>query len=193
MLKAVLRQEALRRRSLCPAEEVKLRSQRICDLFFATFSLEGTRLLHLFLPIRRYKELDTWLLIDRLRREYPAVAIAVPVADLQQTSLSHCLLQPGTVLAENRWGISEPVGAVEVSPEVIDMVLLPLLAFDDQGNRVGYGKGFYDRFLAQCRPGVLKIGLSLEPPVRQITDPHPLDVSLDYAVTPEQVYSFSLK
>jgi 5-formyltetrahydrofolate cyclo-ligase len=67
---------------------------------------------------------------------------------------------------------------------------LPLLAFDLKGNRVGYGKGFYDRFLTQCRPGVMKVGLSLEPPVPQVSDANPFDIALDAAVTREEVFRF---
>jgi 5-formyltetrahydrofolate cyclo-ligase len=191
MLKAVLRQEALRRRSHYPAEEVAWRSQRVCDQFFASFSLANIRILHLFLPIGRQKELNTWLLIEQLRKAHPGIAMAVPVADLRQTTLTHFLLKPDTTLVENQWGIAEPVGAVEVPAEAIDMVLLPLLTFDLQGHRVGYGKGFYDRFLARCRPDAQKVGLSLEPPVPQITDTHPFDVSLDAAVTPDEVFWFN--
>lgn len=190
MQKAELRQEALRRRSLYTEEELAFRSHRVCERFFASVPLQNIRVLHLFLPISRQKELNTWLLIDRLWQGFPAVSLAVPMADLQLTHLTHFLLRPDTPLMENRWGIPEPVGAEEVPPEAIDMVLLPLLTFDLQGNRVGYGKGFYDRFLARCRPDVQKVGLSLEPPVPQISDPNPFDVSLDAAVTPEEVYWF---
>jgi 5-formyltetrahydrofolate cyclo-ligase len=193
MLKATLRQDALQRRKAYAEEELARRSRRICDLFFSAFSLERVRLLHLFLPISRRKEIDTKPLIDRLWREYPDIAVAVPVSDLDLTHMTHFLLRPDTLLAENRWGIPEPVEAVEVPSEAVDMVLLPLLTFDLQGNRVGYGKGFYDRFLARCRPDVCKVGLSLEPPVPQITDTNPFDVALDAAITPEEVYWFSHK
>ena len=170
-------------------EKYPLSAEVVRELRFEKFIL-NPELLHLFLPISRQKEIDTWPLIDRLRQEHPAVSLAVPVSDFQLTHMTSFLLWPDTPLLENRWGIPEPVGAEEVPPEAIDMVLLPLLTFDLQGHRVGYGKGFYDRFLARCRPDVQKVGLSLEPPVPQISDPNPFDVSLDAAVTPERVYWF---
>lgn len=191
MLKAALRQDALQRRNAYAEEEVALRSRRICGLFFSSFSLERVRLLHLFLPISQRKEINTQPFIERLWREHPDIDIAVPVSDLDLTHMTHFLLRPDTQLAENRWGIPEPVEAVEVPSEAVDLVLLPLLTFDLEGNRVGYGKGFYDRFLAHCRPDVYKVGLSLEPPVQLITDTNPFDVALDAAVTPEQVYWFA--
>jgi len=72
-----------------------------------------------------------------------------------------------------------------------DLVILPLLAYDYQGNRVGYGKGYYDRFLAQI-PNIPKIGLSFFKPVEQISDIQIWDVTLDYCITPETIYSFNL-
>ena len=82
------------------------------------------------------------------------------------------------------------VGAEGIPVADIDMVLVPLLAFDRQGHRVGYGKGFYDRFLASCRPGTVKIGLSLESVGKQVADVHEGDVVLDYVITPAAVIAF---
>ncbi len=72
----------------------------------------------------------------------------------------------------------------------IDWVLVPLLAFDRRGHRVGYGKGFYDRFLAGCRSDARKIGLSLFAPVVAIDDIGSQDVALDAVVTPDRVWTF---
>ena len=76
-------------------------------------------------------------------------------------------------------------------PDEIDLVLVPLLAFDQEGYRVGYGKGYYDKFLSQCREDVIKIGLSFFEPVDAISDINQFDMSLNYCVTPQQVYDFS--
>ena len=65
------------------------------------------------------------------------------------------------------------------------LVLVPGVCFDQTGHRVGYGKGFYDRFLKTCRPGCLKVGLSYFEPVDPIDDVHDGDVRLDFIVTPE--------
>ena len=77
-----------------------------------------------------------------------------------------------------------------IMPETLDLVFVPLLAFDKTGQRVGYGKGFYDRFLAACRPDTIKIGLSLETSVAQVADVHEGDVVLDYVITPAGVIKF---
>ena len=70
------------------------------------------------------------------------------------------------------------------------MVLVPLLCFDENGYRVGYGKGFYDRYLKQMNSKTIKIGLSLFPPVKLITDTSDWDVKLDFCITPEQIFKF---
>jgi len=90
------------------------------------------------------------------------------------------------------WGILEPTEetSVRLNPKDIDVVFIPLLAVDTQGHRVGYGKGFYDRFLAQVKPDVIKIGLSLEEPIEPIEDLNPYDIALDFAITPEATYRF---
>jgi 5-formyltetrahydrofolate cyclo-ligase len=70
------------------------------------------------------------------------------------------------------------------------MILLPLLAFDEKGYRVGYGKGFYDRYLSRCRLDILKVGLSMEAPMAEIGDTDAYDMRMDYCVTPEKVWEF---
>lgn len=90
----------------------------------------------------------------------------------------------------NAFGIAEPIGTELVQPEEIDLVIIPMLAFDRKGNRVGYGKGYYDRFLCRCRRDCLKVGLSFFDPVDEISDVHPGDVRLDMCLTPERIFQW---
>lgn len=92
--------------------------------------------------------------------------------------------------ANSPWGIPEPVGGRVVEPVELDVVLIPLLAFDVNGHRVGYGKGFYDRYLAACRPDCLKIGISFFESLASIEDVEAHDIALDMAICPTQVYDF---
>lgn len=85
----------------------------------------------------------------------------------------------------------EPDKGLILDPRQIDLVLMPLLIFDVKGNRVGYGKGFYDRYLSQCRQDILKIGLSYLPAINRIEDVDPFDIPLDYCATPERLYDFT--
>jgi 5-formyltetrahydrofolate cyclo-ligase len=103
--------------------------------------------------------------------------------------MTSILLTDATKIEVNRFGIPEPVEGIEVSPTSIDVIFVPLLAFDKAGNRLGYGKGFYDIFLKQCPASVLKVGLSLFPAEDAIpAETH--DQPLDYCITPSKIYSF---
>ena len=190
MLKADLRQQMLAQRRALSPEDLAQRSLRLAEQLFHHFEVARWRWLHLFLPVVRQKEPDTWPIIRRIWREQPSVQLAVPVVQPDGVSLRHYQLTPQTQLLENRWHIPEPVAAAEVAPTAFDAVLLPLLAFDELGHRVGYGKGFYDGFLLECRPNTLRIGLSLEPPIARIDDAWAGDVPLHACITPERVWRF---
>ncbi len=189
MYKAELRKQMLQRRMELPAEAVQAKSRQIADMFFEHFPPQPGQTVHVFLPIIKSNEVNTWPIIMQLRTEHPETRVVVPVADVLQNNLSHHVLTGEAVLVENSWGIPEPRHAPIVQAHEVDLVLLPLLAFDLSCHRVGYGKGYYDRFLAECRPDVLKIGLSLEPPVETIDDTDYFDVQLDYVIMPSKVWA----
>ena len=194
MIKSVLRQHFLAQRRALSTEDVASQSRAIIERLFETFlaDTEKPTTIHTFLPIARQNEVDTWPIIRRIQQDFPNVQVAVPVTDTTVNQLTHFILTPETLLIENQWGILEPESGScpVVGSQQIDMVLIPLLAFDTLGHRVGYGKGYYDRFLAECRPDCLKAGLSLFEPVEQIGDVEPTDVRLDACVTPERVCFF---
>lgn len=191
MLKADIRRTFLARRRALPEAEVQRRSALLSQQFFQHFPVAKWRWLHVFLPIAQQHEPDTWLLIHRIWAEFPGVQVAVPIVQADGQTLRHYQLTPQTELIANHWGIPEPVGATEMPSTAFDAVLVPLLACDQSGHRVGYGKGFYDRFLAQCRPDAQRIGLALEAPIAEITDVAPPDQALTACVTPERVWRFS--
>lgn len=192
MTKQALRQTFLARRRALPADEVDARSEQICLRLFEQDWITPNATIHTFLPILRQNEVNTWLIIQRLWHDFPQVQIAVPVTDADEYRLRHYELTSDTVLTENRWGIAEPSteSSLPIDTEAVDLVLVPLLVFDQRGHRVGYGGGFYDRFLAQCRTNCLKIGLSLFEPIESINDTVATDIPLDVALTPERVYIF---
>lgn len=143
---------------------------------------------HIFLGIEEYKEVDTLPLITLIQGKDKHVVIPKMCGE---NALDHYLLTDSTVLKKNAWKIPEPIDGIMVPEEKIDVVFLPLLAFDTLGNRVGYGKGYYDFFLHKCRKDVIKIGLSfLSAEETPITDTHENDVRLDYCITPDKIYKF---
>ena len=104
--------------------------------------------------------------------------------------MTHFLLTDSTLIKKNDYNIPEPIAGIEISNDKIEVVFVPLLAFDSLGNRVGYGKGFYDRFLTNCKPETVKIGLSFFGPEDEISDVFESDIRLDYCVTPNKSYAF---
>jgi 5-formyltetrahydrofolate cyclo-ligase len=192
--KADLRRAASARRRALTPEEVARRSEQLRAGLFHNFPVPEWRWLHVFLPLLAKNEPDTWPIIRQLWAEASAPRLAAPVVQPDGISLRHYELTLATPLVTNRWGIPEPVptSAAEVLPAQLDAVLVPLLACDRRGHRVGYGGGFYDRFLAQCRPGAKFIGLSLldDEPLAEIADVLPTDIPLHACITPGGVWNF---
>lgn len=147
---------------------------------------------HIFLPISELKEVDTFSILDYFKHAHPQLTIAIPRTDFENLQIQSVLYDPVyTILGRNKYNIPEPIHGKSIDTETLDAVFVPLIAFDHLGNRVGYGKGFYDRFLAQCRPDVKKIGLSFFEPVDQIDDKNEHDIPLDCCITPGKIWEFS--
>lgn len=143
---------------------------------------------HIFLSITEKGEINTDFLLHILQGKDKN--IVVPKTNFSQETLSHFLLTDNTVIKPNKWGIPEPEDGIPFPEEKIEVVFVPLLAFDKKGNRVGYGKGFYDRFLSNCRPKTLKIGLSLFEVEEQLIATEITDIPLNFCVTAKKIYSF---
>jgi 5-formyltetrahydrofolate cyclo-ligase len=188
MHKAELRKIYLAwQKSLSPAER-SAKSESISNLFFSKFDLSEISFLHCFVPIEKFNEVDTKLIFARVWREFPLVETLVPRVDFQTNEIENLKFEPETALTKNVWQISEPLHDEKVETGEIDLVLVPLLCFDARGFRVGYGKGFYDKFLKNSRADCLKIGLSYFEPVAEIEDAQDFDVKLDFCVTPEEIF-----
>jgi 5-formyltetrahydrofolate cyclo-ligase len=143
---------------------------------------------HVFLPIVEQKEIDTEFILHLLSGKDKEIVISK--SDFETREMSHFLLTDNTKIKKNEYNIPEPVNGLPVPTENIEVVFVPLLAFDVFGNRIGYGKGFYDKFLANCKPETIKIGLSFFESVDQIDDVFESDIKLDYCVTPLKIYTF---
>ncbi|GEP49911.1 5-formyltetrahydrofolate cyclo-ligase [Flavobacterium noncentrifugens] len=143
---------------------------------------------HVFLPIEAHKEINTEFILHLLSGKDKEIVVSK--SDFETRNMEHFLLTDNTKFETNDYGIPEPQNGLEVPSSKIDVVFVPLLAFDISGNRVGYGKGFYDKFLSECRPGTIKIGLSFFPAVDAVHDVFESDIKLDYCVTPDEVYAF---
>ena len=189
--KQELRKEFLRKRKALTEQKVEGFSKKIHDWFFRNIPVHAYATIHTFLPIKRNNEIDTWLIINTLQKDF-ATNIVIPKSH-EDGTMTNYLLTKETIFEENQWKIPEPssVDSIQSSVADIDLVLIPLLCFDKKGYRVGYGKGYYDRFLANCRPDVLKIGLSIFEPIEQIKDVDAYDIRLDFCITPNKIWQFS--
>ncbi len=154
------------------------------------FSRKPVSLLHAFIGSRARNEIDTKLIRQILLAKSPTLQWAAPRMIPGTWELENYFWNDETELIANRWGIEEPNPDTSqpVDINTIDAVLVPLLAFDKKGHRVGYGGGYYDRFLAQCKADTLKIGLSSFEPIEEIEDVNEWDVKLDYCVTSGNIY-----
>jgi len=189
MNKSELRKIYLEKQKSLSDSERRETSRRIAERFFENFSLENICFLHVFLAIEKNREVETSYIFKRLWRDFPEITTVASRIDFRAMTLENLKLTPETKLVRNRWHIFEPTDGELIEIEKIDAVTVPLLCFDERGYRVGYGKGFYDKFLSECRTDCLKIGLSYFAPVAKIPDAREYDVKLDCCVTPEEIFN----
>ena len=144
---------------------------------------------HLFLSIKKQKEVETEFILNILLGKDKNVVISK--SNFSDLAMEHFLLTDTTKIRINNHGIPEPVDGISIDVHKLDVVFIPLLAFDSIGNRIGYGKGFYDIFLKKCNPDVIKIGVSFFEAEEKISDVSVDDIPLNFCVTPTKIYNFN--
>lgn len=189
MVKNVIRREYSAKRNSLTDEEMKLRDEKMYELF-ATIALQGVSHLLSYYPIPSRKEFNASVCENLLRLENPLLHVYLPRLSEDGVTMEAIEVDRETAFINNKYDIPEPAGRVCVEPQIIDAVFVPLVAFDMRGFRVGYGKGFYDRFLARCAQDVVKIGFSYFEAIEAIEDIDEFDVPLNYCITPMRVYEF---
>lgn len=189
-MKKILRKEYLQKRGALSEQELHQFNIDLLNMF-KTLPLTGLRFIHFFLPIKRFREPDTLPLIHWALEEYPEIKIVLSRSNLDTHLMEHFIWNDEQELVKNRWGIQEPQQGKKVLAQQIDAVIVPLLIFDKEGNRVGFGKGFYDRFLSDCRSDCKKIGLSYFDPIAEIKDINPYDVKLDLCITRSKIWNLN--
>jgi 5-formyltetrahydrofolate cyclo-ligase len=187
MTKADLRIAYKLLRKNLTAEEVEDFSLKIANQLL-NLPIWNHAFYHTFLSIIEHKEVNTEYILNILSGKDKHIVISK--SELSTSEMTHYLLTDSTRIKKNEWNIPEPINGISIDCKQIDVVFIPLLAFDLSGNRVGYGKGFYDTFLAKCKPETLKIGLSFFESENEISDVYEDDVKLNYCITPEKIYTF---
>ena len=145
--------------------------------------LSTVKNVHLFLSMPKFKEIDTAPLITWFRNKNKRIVVSK--CNFKDHTLSHFYLEENTILSLNKIGVLEPVAAELVEENKLDLIFIPMLISDDKKFRVGYGKGFYDRFLSNCRKDAKFIGLNFFPPITAIEDKNEFDIPLDQVIYPK--------
>ena len=183
MNKTALRKIYKQKRKNLSAFEVEYLQENIYQQVFES-DFSSIHTIHVFLPIERLLEINTNPIIDFLLLKNKMIVVSV--SDFSTNTLKHFLFDRTTKLKVSSYGIPEPINGIEIDPKKIDLVFVPLLISDEKKYRVGYGKGFYDRFLAECRTDVKTIGLNFFKPIDTIEDTNEFDIPLDKVIYPKE-------
>lgn len=187
MNKTALRNKYKTLRSQLSEEEIEDKSLAIANRLLQLDVWENTYF-HLFLTIKEQNEVETEFVLQILAGKDKEIVVSK--CNFETLEMTNFLLTDNTKFQKNKYNIHEPVDGIMVPVEKVEVVFVPLLAYDKKGNRVGYGKGFYDKFLAKCKPETIKIGLSFFEPEDFIDDVSESDIQLDYCVTPTTIVRF---
>lgn len=183
MLKSDLRKIYKQKRNDLTFEEIKCLQENIYAQIY-NLDISEIQTVHLFLTLVKFKEIDTQPIINYFRSKN--IRIVVSKSDFKNSSLTHFYLEKDTQIELNKYGIPEPKNAIQAKEIDLDLVFVPLLISDENNYRVGYGKGFYDRFLSNCRKDCKKIGLNFFTPIKHIVDKNQFDISLDLVLYPKK-------
>lgn len=184
-----LRKNYLSKRKKIRKDQINQLSEQICNQFLKFFPLDKNLNIHVFLPIFKTNEVNTWLLISELQK-MPNVSLFTP--KVIEHEMIQTQLKPDSKLIQNKFGADEVESHIP-NFETMDYILFPLVYADKNGQRIGYGKGYYDRFFANSPPESLKIGVGFFSPKEEIANSETHDLKLDYLVLPTEVLSFCKK
>jgi 5-formyltetrahydrofolate cyclo-ligase len=177
-----------KRKALSEKDRMKL--DDLILIQFQQLPLHNIDILLNYWPIPTHHEVNTLPVADYMQFRIPGLQIAYPRTNYEQVSMDAIAVNEETEFERSTHGIAEPQSGDIIAPEDIDMIFVPLLAYDKNGYRIGYGKGFYDRYLKQCRSDIIKIGFSYFEPEPLISDVNEFDIPLNFAITPESIYEF---
>ena len=166
-------------------DEIHYYSKKMLENFILQFNVFENQTVNVFLPITKFNEVDTNIFIDYFFDN----KLRVFVPKIQNEKMFSVEIFKDSKFEVNKWGIKEPISDIISSVE-LDYVLAPLLYCDRFGNRVGYGKGFYDSFFSFDFKIHKKIGLNYFNPQEDVEDVFESDVALDGLITPDQYFKF---
>lgn len=176
-----------KRRNLAKEQFNKLENETIFNCIQLIKDL-NPKVVHCYLPINNKHEINTELIFEYCWTN--EIKTVVPISNFKRNTMISASYTKQTKLLKNKYGIPEPLNPIIYFNEDIELVITPLVAFDKLGHRVGFGKGFYDRFFSICNPKIKKVGISLFEPINKIEDTNELDISLNHVITPRKIFNF---
>lgn len=185
-MKKQLRKEIIAARMSQPDEMVKEKSARVAEKIKQLEEFQKAKVVMFYLDFRKEVATGEFLkyCLDQGKR------VVIPITDTKNTRLipSEIKDYPGD-LTSGTWGILEPKPECvrPVEPNELDFVIVPGVSFDTNGNRLGYGGGFYDRFLRQTRPDTTFAALAFELQIRDNVYPEEHDYPVHYVVTEDRL------
>ncbi|WP_375579340.1 5-formyltetrahydrofolate cyclo-ligase [Marivirga tractuosa] len=184
MDKNTLRKVYLEKRRFLSQTEYERRNQLLCNRLIDFFGVNQFKSIHTFIPIKNNKEPDTFPFIQYLWSEKPEIDVITAISDLYSPIMSHVEIKENTTFLENKWGIPEPQDGKAYSIDEIECVLVPMVIGSKNGHRIGYGKGYYDRFLENCNSRTLFVGVTLGPLIEGDLFIDQFDIPMHWMVTP---------
>lgn len=186
MTKADVRQRVRAAIAAIPPEQRRERSASACAAALAAPEFAAARTVMVYLPLA--DELDCTPLVRAMFDR--GVCVAAPRVDWTDRALRPVLLESLEDVESGRHGVSQPTGSRAVALHAIDVVLVPGVAFDELGGRIGRGAGFYDRFLATLPASAVRCGIAFDEQVVTLLPSEPHDVSMHVLMTPTRVLRF---
>jgi 5-formyltetrahydrofolate cyclo-ligase len=171
-----LRKQMMVKRNILSHLEVDTLSQQVCRRLEELQPLQQAKVIMGFSSIRN--EVNLGPLLQKLQRQGRTILLPRVEGNIMQA----VEFRPGEDMGRGSFGIREPLGE-PFAVDKIDVVIVPGLVFDANGYRLGYGKGYYDRFLPRLNEQCFKCGICYEFQVVENIYPHPGDVPVHWIVT----------
>lgn len=179
--KAKLRNQLKLARSKLSSADVEIMSSKITEQLKKATDWDKVQSVHMYLPIESNKEVDTWRLLRWIWSQHPALETSTSIYS-DSRSMRHVIINENTKFKNDLLGIPMPVAGYELRDMDYDVVIVPVLGFDNRMNRLGYGEGVYDSFLSKY-PNAQKIGLAYEISRLESIPTETHDMTLDEIVT----------
>ena len=180
-MKNEIRKEFKKKRASMEKTEVAEKSRVACDLFLKSEIYKNARVIMAYMPLGN--ETDTSYIIKKAFED--GKRLAFPVTDEQSGEITPCFAFADSNFEKGAFSVIEPADKIVANGEDIDVVIVPGIAFDKKGARVGFGKGCYDRFLNKTN--AVKVGFCYS---FQLCDDIPADsydIQMDFLITENEI------